>query len=573
VTTNVTANKRSACGGCTCERQSCVRRAVVCGLALLLALCGSLAAAEDRLESTGHADAEAIIVEEAASTESESEARPEPEPRGAPVLDLTYAQERAMDSSPTLSIVEEQVAQARAKVLQARSAYYPQITSTYQYTRTEPSDFRTGQTREYLDIADDSLRNLDILLRDTALNVAPRTIRRLRREIREAEDVLTDFEDRFTEPFDRYQLTLTAGWLLFDGFGRKFTNAAARLGHLEARAGEREARRLLLNAVSDAYHGMLLARENIRIAEANEEFNQTLLDQAEARYDVGKGPYSDILNFKVAVRGARTARLRAEADFESAKIGLATLMGEPEALLPEAIEIPRLETETPDELAEFDEREAIRFALEHRPDITQSRYRVSRAEAQKRVSKAKYSPQIALFGTYGARQFNSTSIETDDFSATYGLTVSYDLFLGGRERAQVLEAKHAEREAEARLSEAELGAISEVRQAASALRIAQEQVVLQRLSTNDVEENRELVAKAYNAGKAPLALLNQAQRDLVQAQGQLALAVVSLRRAWESLHAATGHRLVEMEGFFDESEDRVIIRFRRASDRDDEEKK
>jgi outer membrane protein TolC len=45
------------------------------------------------------------------------------------------------------------------------------------------------------------------------------------------------------------------------------------------------------------------------------------------------------------------------------------------------------------------------------------------------------------------------------------------------------------------------------------------------------------------AGQVSLVRLNEAQRDLIQQQGRLALARVALRQAWHDLRVATGEIL------------------------------
>jgi outer membrane protein TolC len=56
-----------------------------------------------------------------------------------------------------------------------------------------------------------------------------------------------------------------------------------------------------------------------------------------------------------------------------------------------------------------------------------------------------------------------------------------------------------------------------------------------------------LVEKEYDAGQASLTRLNEAQRDLTAAQSRLALARVTLRRAWHALRTATAESLASYE--------------------------
>ena len=87
----------------------------------------------------------------------------------------------------------------------------------------------------------------------------------------------------------------------------------------------------------------------------------------------------------------------------------------------------------------------------------------------------------------------------------------------------------------------------------ASLATARNQLVLQRENAELVRRNRDLVEKEYAAGQTSLVRLNEAQRDLIQAQGRLALARVSLRQAWQGFGAATGKILAPFD--FEGTED------------------
>ncbi len=97
------------------------------------------------------------------------------------------------------------------------------------------------------------------------------------------------------------------------------------------------------------------------------------------------------------------------------------------------------------------------------------------------------------------------------------------------------------------MNDAELKALSEVRNALLELGISQQQLILQRATTEYVQKNRDLVEKGFNAGKAALVRLNQAQRDLVDAQVRLTLARVSVRKSWYELLTATAESLADFQ--------------------------
>ena len=85
--------------------------------------------------------------------------------------------------------------------------------------------------------------------------------------------------------------------------------------------------RLLLYQVAASYFNAQLAKENINIALANEKFNQRQLAETEARYRVGTGSLSDVLNFRIRINSAKSQLISARQSYEVALYGLASLMG------------------------------------------------------------------------------------------------------------------------------------------------------------------------------------------------------------------------------------------------------
>src|SRR5690606_18615930 len=104
-------------------------------------------------------------------------------------------------------------------------------------------------------------------------------------------------------------------------------------------------------------------------------------------------------------------------------------------------------------------------------------------------------------------------------------------------------AKYAAEEAEHRTDSVSIDVVSDVRTAIQNLATAQQQLILQRATAEFVSRNRDLVEKEYDAGQGSLVRLNEAQRDLIEAQSRLALARVALRQAWHDLRTATAETL------------------------------
>jgi TolC family type I secretion outer membrane protein len=415
------------------------------------------------------------------------------------VLDLETAQKIALSDNPSLAGFEARVRQAKEQIRQARSAYWPQLAATGSAARSTLSDNAYSEQLLINPDADDSTKS--------------------------------------------YRVGLSATWTLFNGFSREYSVLSARHGMESTEEARRDARRLLLSSVAGSFYNAQLAQENIAIAEANASFNQRQLDEAEARYRVGTGSLSDVLNFQVQINSAQSDIIDANNSYKVAMYGLAALMGISDAALPGHIELASLEMENETELSLPDKKAAIDYALNHRPDVQQAHHTVARSEASVGSARAGYYPTIHLNGALEATETDSRDFGTDDFGNSISLSVSLPIFAGGYNRAKVAAAAAGVRESKSSLEEALINLRADVSEAISALSSAQEQLTLQRSNVELVRQVRDLVAKEYAAGQASLVRLNEAQTDLVSAQGRLARALVSMRMAWVSLRSSTGEIL------------------------------
>lgn len=458
-------------------------------------------------------------------------------------LNLEQAHRIALEQNPSLQAVAEKVEQTKTLVKQARSLYYPQVTASinalFQWLRDKDKE-DADQVLEYLRGTIDDLNDVVKSLNGT---VASRDLRRLRRSLRDGDQYLGDVQDDLDDVIEQYTYGVNAQYLVFDGFARKHTNAVARIGHEESQQGQLEARRLLLELVTQAFLGVQLARENLKVVDADKAFNARLLEDATAMLDYGKAPLSSVLNFEVAVKTADVRHISAEGDLRAAQLALARLMGLQDARWPEDWALcPLGEVEAPSlQLPPLDAQ--LNYALEHRPDLNQKELSVNRAESEIKRRKGAFYPQVGVLAGLQENFSYNQRPSFDSLSPQIGVGVSIDLFTGGRRKAMVSEAEHARREAEWLAYDTLLSVQFEVRDASLQLEVAQKRYLLLLDTVRVIQQTRNLVEEEYRAGKESLTRLNQSQRDLVQAEGQLALARVALRQAWFALDTATARSL------------------------------
>ncbi len=423
------------------------------------------------------------------------------------VLDLQTAAKIALADSPSLAAAQARVLAAAEVVNQARSAYMPRLDASAATSRVDSSE-----------------RDLD---RQTALYRALRI------------PVSAD------DPETYYQAGLSASWVVFDGFARKFNLASARYGEQASVEARNDAERLLLSAVTFAFLESQLAQENIAIAEADAAFNNRLLTEARLRYEVGAGTLSDMLNFQVRGNEAQTAIIQNERFYQNSLITLATLMGVPRARLPERLRLAELSLIEEAEKAAPPAEELVRTALDKRPDLRQFDWIVRQNEAGVESARAGYYPTVSLSAALDGQRPEDARFEDEDFGNSIALGMSWNLFAGGLTRARHAEAKARLLEVERTMQDARIRVASEVQSDITLIHSAQQQLVLQQANAQLVQQQRDLVEKEYKSGVGSLVRLNEAQRDLTVAQGRLVLARVALREAWFSLQASTG-QIVEL---------------------------
>lgn len=436
---------------------------------------------------------------------------PQPDLAGVDVLDLETAARIALAGNPSLAAARQRVIQAREAVSQARSAYWPRLDLTGSGARVTMSD--TAYNTQ--------LGNAQLL---EGIGGPPAYVE---------------------DPEDYYTASLTASWVVFDGFARRFNLAAAKYGQQSSEAAREDAQRLLLSAVIGSFLNAQLALEGVAIAKADEAFNQRLLSEAKLRYDVGTGALSDVLNFEVRANSAQSERIVADRTYQTSRIGLAALLGLAQARLPDQTRLAELSPVSKEELQKPDLYAQLESAYNRRPDLRLNDRAVLQANALVKSARAQYWPTLTLSGSYDGERVEDLEFEGEDFGNTIALSLSYNLFAGGLYYAKHQEAKARLRELEHSLEGAKINITSEVQTVLARVDSAQQQLLLQRRNAKLVQRNRDLVEKEYKAGVGSLVRLNEAQRDLIQAQVSLAKARAALRQAWYDLETATG-KIVEV---------------------------
>ena len=338
---------------------------------------------------------------------------------------------------------------------------------------------------------------------------------------------------------------LNANWVIFDGLVREMNMLAKKHSANQEEFLDKDARRLLVQSVANSYNNVLLARENIRIAEADESFNQKLYDETELKYKVGEVSLSEPLNFKVKVNQAKNGLIVAQFNFITAKYVLASLLGLTEGDIPSHVDFPPMSSRKYDFAA--DVSVYLDTALNNRPDLQAYREALLAADYTVWSKWGQFLPVISANGSWGYQRedtgngmWRNYGSRTQDRSFNYGITAEWVLFNGGKRYFELQESQAQLAESQLSVVAKWITVVTEVRQAYENYRQAVDQVALFEETLTLVQKTRDLVEEEYKAGNAPLTRVNESQKDLVNAESNLVNSKINLENAKAQVDAATG---------------------------------
>lgn len=443
-------------------------------------------------------------------------------------LTLEDARALAVRANPDVHAAYSRLHAARARIEDAMAHYWPVVSLTHNSARTFDTPVSHNRLAALLQAP---LATSDPI--DTGNPALTAILNALRRPLS-----LSSLRDPNTNPFSEHSTTLNAVWVAFDGFVRDAQLLAAKYMEKASSASVRDVQRLVIKAVDAAYYRVQLAEEQLRIAQADESFSQEQLDETEKLRRANRASESDVNNFRVRYLAAKANVTTAIGQRDLGRVMLAELMGVPSGELPSTLKLPALAEETDAEMAPPQVDNWVSRAMDQRPDLDQLTLLVNSEREHVRAAKAAFNPTVTISASWGFDKAKSADYEERDQSSAAAMEFRWELFTGGARTAAVRLAESLLTEAQANLNRALLSVQSDVRSAIVSITNAQEQIRLQRENLTTAAENRRIVRAGYYAGQEPLTRLNEAQRDVINADADLSLARIRLRQAWSELHAA-----------------------------------
>ena len=295
-------------------------------------------------------------------------------------------------------------------------------------------------------------------------------------------------------------------------------------------------------SVETQFYAALSARESEDAARTQLMQAQQQLLAARRQVVAGAATASDSLTAVVQIANAALALKTAESQRRDANAALTRLVGSTVPLAA-ALNDPDV---TSRDTVQIDSAALVSRASVS-PTIAQATALLTEAEARRSAARAGYLPTINAgysVGGSGAGVYGIGNSSTFPYSGQLTVGLSIPIFNQFSTQAQIVNATVNQANAAATLRDTKLQAVQLAVQYIDALRLGQEQILVQSASIAAAEENLRVVQQRYNLGLSTIVDLLTAQTTLNQAQAQLIAAHNSVRLTTAQIEALIGQPLV-----------------------------
>ena len=307
-------------------------------------------------------------------------------------------------------------------------------------------------------------------------------------------------------------------------------NIAAKQDVLVAQTQLDQAQDTIALQVRQLYYGILISQQKLQTSQ--EQLAAAKIKGDESRSDVQRGNALEIatLQSDASILQAQQQSLTLKLQGEDLRRQLADLLGLPvrtrfdldPATTAQNVDVPSRE-------------ESIQLALDQNQDLRAARQTLDKAKAGLAAAKDNYIPNLTALSRYSYQ--SGIPFLVHNFG-TFGFSLSYDLFDGGRREAQVREARTQVRSAEVALdklqSEIEVqvqAAYDRIDELKQMVDVSEQAVKVRtqaaRLADRQFEQNAALMSAKSQA----YADLSNATASLLEANCGLSLAQADLKRA------------------------------------------
>jgi outer membrane protein TolC len=283
------------------------------------------------------------------------------------------------------------------------------------------------------------------------------------------------------------------------------------------------------------YLMVLRTRKLLAVADEALQLSRRRLEKAQAMVEVGSAVRSDVLRAEVEMSSNELDLISARNDVRLAETDLRHFLGLKDDVEFELEDAPEVVG------AEYSLDDALRIALESRPDLRQAEATLGAAGHSVWRERGGWFPYVSFNWSdyYTSNEFADKLIDLSrDASWSWSLTVGIDLFDGLQTFGRVRQAKARRSSAREDLAQTERDAAFEVKEAFYSVEEARQRVDVSRRTVEVAEEELRLSEERYRLGAGTMleqidsqVTLSEAKTSHIEALYDLLLSQARLVRA------------------------------------------
>jgi outer membrane protein TolC len=294
----------------------------------------------------------------------------------------------------------------------------------------------------------------------------------------------------------------------------------------------RDARDLVVLAVTGSYLQVIAAGSRVRAAEAAVRTSEATYQQATDQLRNGLNARIDVIRSQVQLQTDRQRLRGLRADFETQELTLARVIGLPAG---QAFSLSDAFTFSP--LADLTQEDALARAKAARADIMAAQAAVRAGEEALKAARSQYLPSVSVEADYGVIGTNPSQSH-----GTFGMTgsVAFPIWQGHKIKADIEQAQSVLSQRSAEYADL-LGQVDfEVRREFIDLAAAADQVSLAQNNAGLAADTLRQSQDRFKAGVADTVEVVQAQQTVEQADNDLISATYEHNLAKAALARALG---------------------------------
>ena len=327
-----------------------------------------------------------------------------------------------------------------------------------------------------------------------------------------------------------YVPTVSADMLIFDFGKTKATADMAKRFYETAQENTKENINVIIYSIKSTYYNILFAQAQVKVYEDTVADFQLQLEQAWGFYKYGKKPKVDVVTAEYNLGKAKLNLVKAKNVLAVAQVQLSKIMGIPEYTNYE------LSDELTLNLFDITEEEAIKTALDIRPELVAAKKSAEAAQMNLRAIKREFTPNLDIYGSFGSGIGSDYNLQ----SGKIGVGLNYSALNILRIKKQVDEARAEYNKVKAQYEDVKHNVYFNVKKSYMELETDREAIVNAKLALDQAKEQYRQVTGRYKAGVGTAIELKDGENTYLNARLDFYNAVLNYNNTAAGLEREIG---------------------------------